>query len=79
MSTSEMVMDAKDIASARNSIFGYINEKYRILSRDSHRVKPLELALQNQCLMTFATMLAVRSERLAQFSVVRLLWNLVAF
>lgn len=71
-----MLKDAKDIVSARNSILGYINEMSRIISRDSHRLEPLEWTLQNQCLLTIRKILSLRSERVAKFSILKLLWNL---
>ena len=72
-----LLKDAHDISSARNSILGYISEMSLRLSRDSHRIAPLEWDLQNQCLLAFRKIISVRSERVAKFSILKLLWNLV--
>ena len=55
---------------------GYITEMSRQLSHESHRLEPLEYSLQNQCLLTFRKIISFRSERLTQFSIVKVLWHL---
>lgn len=55
---------------------GFIVETGRQLNRESHRLEPLEYALQNQCLNTFRKIISARSERLTKYSILKLLLNL---
>lgn len=71
-----LLRDADDILTARNYLMGFVSETIRQLSRESLRLETLEFTLQNQCLNTFRKMLSARSERLAKYSVLKVLWNL---
>ena len=70
-----LLKDAEDLPKARKTILSHINEMRRHISRVS-RLEPLEWALQNQCLITCRKIFSVRSERLAEVSVLKLLWTL---
>jgi len=71
-----LLKDAEDFRTARNTVLGHIDEMRRHISRISQRLEPLEWTSQNQCLMTCRKIFSVRSERLAKFSVLKLLWTL---
>ena len=71
-----MLKDSMSLSIARNSILGYIIEMIKLLNRESHRLEPLEWSNQNHSLLTFRKIISYRSERLAKFSLLKLLWNL---
>ena len=71
-----MLKDAFDVPAARNILMGHINEMVRQLSRVGSKQEPLEFALQNQCLAMFRKIISVRSERLTNFSLLKLLWRM---
>jgi len=71
-----LLRDAYNVPSARNYLMGFIVETGRQLNRESHRLEPLEYALQNQCLNTFRKIISARSERLTKYSIMKLLLNL---
>ncbi len=71
-----LLKDARGLRDARNSVLGYIYELRRHLSRESHRVEPMEWSLQNQSLLACRKIFSSRSERLANFSVLKVLWTL---
>lgn len=71
-----LLKDAPNPGAARYFLISYIDETRKLLSRESHRVQPLEFTLQNECLNTFRKIITSRSERISKFSIIRLLWNL---
>jgi len=71
-----LLKDAPDPRAARNYLIAYIEETHRLLSRESRRLQPLEWEIQMRCLHAFRNILSVRSERLAGFSTLKLLWRL---
>lgn len=69
-----LLKEAPDLGTARNYVIVYIEETQRLLNRQSQRIKPLEWEIQMRSLEAFRKIISVRSERLAKFSVLRLLW-----
>lgn len=69
-----LLKEAPDLGTARNYVIVYIEETQRLLNRQSQRIKPLEWEIQMRSLDAFRKIISVRSERLAKFSVLRLLW-----
>ena len=71
-----LLKQAPDVRTARNFAVIYIEETRRMLNRESQRQQPLEWELQTRSLQAFRKFLSIRSERLAQYSIIRLLWML---
>lgn len=71
-----LLKDAEDLEMARSLLRSHIGHHLQYLSRKWQRLQSLEFALQNQCLNTFRKMLSVRSEEMAGFSMLELLWKL---
>lgn len=71
-----LLKDAPNPGAARYFLISYIDETRKLLNRESHRTQPLEFTIQNECLTTFRKIISSRSERIAKFSIIRLLWNL---
>lgn len=71
-----LLKEAPDLRTARNYILVYIDETQRLLNRRSQLHQPLEWEIQTRSLQAFRKNISVRSERLAKFSVLKLLWHL---
>ena len=71
-----LLRDALSVAEARQFLFTYINEYSVVLQRKSYKLQPLEWDLRRTCIQVLRKMLSPRSERLANFSLVALLWKL---
>ncbi len=71
-----LLLDVPSPAGARKVLMSYCNESWKILNQNSERIQSLEWELQMRSLRVLKTMLSTRSERLANFSVAKLLWRL---
>lgn len=71
-----LLKDASDVRTARNYVIVYLDETRRLLNRESFGNQPLEWEIQMRSLKAFRKMVSVRSERLAKFSVLKVLWHL---
>lgn len=71
-----LLKDAQSVIEARQFLITYCNEYYIALQRKIYTIPPLELDLRITSLKTFRKMISPRSERLARFSLVSLLWKL---
>lgn len=69
-----LLKDAQNPRMARNFLKTYIDEMISILFRNPQTIQPLEWTLQMSCLQTFKRLISIRSERLAKFSLINLLW-----
>ena len=71
-----LLQDAASPKIARNFLTVYLEELVRIVNREKAKQPPLEWAIQMSCLNTFRRIISIRSERLAKFSLIALLWKL---
>jgi lysine 2,3-aminomutase len=71
-----LLADAQSVAEARQFLITYINEYSRALQRKNYTIPPLEFDVRITSLKVFRKMISPRSERLASFCLVSLLWNL---
>ena len=71
-----LLKDSEDPKMARYFLLSYLDELIRILNHDKSRTQSLEWELQTSCIMAFRRIISVRSQRLAKFSSIRLLWLL---
>jgi len=72
-----LLNDAQNPRMARNILRIYIDEMINILHRHTQTIQPLEWTLQLSCLQTFKKLISIRSEKLAKFSLITLLWLIV--
>ena len=61
---------------AREQLLDYLENLTNSLNRDHTKEQPLKWHLQQSCLENVIRILSPRSESLAEFSVIQLLWNL---
>lgn len=71
-----LLKEAETLREAREQIIAYISDRIRFINREGHMLQPLEWHLQNQSLQTLRKLLSLRSERLAKFKLLKLLWQL---
>jgi lysine 2,3-aminomutase len=71
-----LLKDSPSISMIRHYIMGYVSTMTRLLSRESHRLEPLEWSLQNQCLQAFRKVISARSEIISKYSILKLLGHL---
>jgi lysine 2,3-aminomutase len=71
-----LLEEAPTPRAAREYVRTYLHEYHLTLQRNSARLQSLEWHLQINCLETFKRILSPRSERLAQFSVIKTLWKM---
>lgn len=71
-----LLLEAENLGEARQFIITYINEYFVTLRRKNYIIPPLELHLRIACLQVLRKMVSPRSEKLAGFSLISLLWKL---
>jgi len=71
-----LLLKAQNAAEARQFVTTYINEYFITLRKKNYTIPPLELHMRIACLQVFRIMVSPRSERLAKFSLITLLWKL---
>ncbi len=75
-SIRSLLRESKNVKMARFFIASYLDELLQVLNTDKSKIQPLEWLLQMSCLNCFRRILSVRSERVVNFSLIRLLWLL---
>jgi len=71
-----LLRESDNHKSARSHLHSYLGEMLRTLYRSSEKMLPLEFYIQMNCVITFRRIISNRSERIAKFSIVELLWKL---
>ena len=71
-----LLLEAQSVAEARQFVTTYINEYFIMLRRKNYIIPPLELHMRIACLQVFRKMVSPRSEKLAGFSIISLVWKL---
>ncbi|MDZ7723980.1 MAG: KamA family radical SAM protein [candidate division KSB1 bacterium] len=71
-----LLKNASSIEQARDQLLEYLENQTNSLNRDHAKSQPLKWHLQHSCLENFLRILSPRSDKLAGFSVIELLWNL---
>ncbi len=69
-----LLKDAQNPRMARNFTRIYLDEMISMLDRNTQKIQPLEWTVQMSCLQTFKKIISVRSERLAKFSIIQVLF-----
>lgn len=72
----EMLKEAQNHHIAKNLLVVYLDEMVRMLHLDILAPKSLEWSLQINCIYALRKIISARSENLAQFSIMKLLWQL---
>jgi len=75
-SLKTLLQESKTVKKARFFITPYLEELTQTLNTEKGEAKPVEWLLQSSCLTALRRILSVRSERVAKFSVLELLWLL---
>lgn len=71
-----LLRESNNYKAARNYLHSYLSELSRILYHSTEKMLPLEFYIQMSCISTFRRIISYRSERIAKFSIVELLWKL---
>jgi lysine 2,3-aminomutase len=71
-----IIKDAPSVHMARHLLNGYLTTITTMLSRESHRLEPLEWSTQNHCIQTFRKIVSARSEIISRHSILKLLIHL---
>lgn len=72
----QILKKAPTPSAARDSLLDHLNDISKFLDQNHSQFRPLDWDLRNRCLKAFRQILSVRSEELAQFSIVELLCKL---
>jgi len=72
----QLLKQAPSPSAARDSLDNHLNHITKTLDENHSELKPLDWDLRTRCLRVFRQILSARSEELAQFSIVELLWKL---
>jgi len=71
-----ILKEAENHLIAKNLLVVYLDEMVRMLHMDIIAPKSLEWSLQISCIYALRKLISARSENLAQFSIMKLLWQL---
>jgi len=72
----DLLRDSENHKAARNHLHSYLSERLRILYHSSEKMLPMEFYIQMNCVIALRRIISYRSERMAKFSIVELLWKL---
>ncbi len=71
-----LLRDSENYEIARNHLHSYLVELIRTLYQNPEKRLPLEFYVQMDCIHALRRIISIRSERIANFSIMELLWSL---